>query len=55
MSYSTLVIPGEPISVEKGYLKGHGTYIDHQSASASSSNHFDGPLLFASVAGQVGN
>ena len=56
MSYSNLVVPGEPISVEKGYLKGHGAYVDHQSApSSSSSNPYDGPLLIASVAGQVGN
>ena len=56
MSNSTLVVPGEPISVEQGYLKGHGTYGEEgTSSSSSASNPYDGPLLFASVAGEVGN
>ena len=51
--FSSLVVPGEPISVEKGFLKGHGTYIDEKCSSHSSSSSTDGPILVASVAGRV--
>ena len=48
MSSSSYVIPGQQIIVDKGFLKGHGTYTDD-------SNDFEnnGPNLFACVPGQI--
>jgi exosome complex RNA-binding protein Rrp4 len=47
----SLVVPGQPISTERGFLKGHGTYLD--GSTGESNDDFDGPLLIASVAGQI--
>lgn len=41
---STLVVPGEHITAELGYLRGHGSHIVETE---------EGPHLVASVAGQI--
>lgn len=41
---STLVVPGQVITSEVGYLRGHGSYIQEQGS---------GPALTSSVAGQI--
>lgn len=41
---SIFVVPGQPITSEQGYLRGHGSYIAENS---------EGITLTASVAGQI--
>lgn len=41
---SSVVIPGQPILAETGYLRGHGTFVVQK---------LDGPQLVASVAGEI--
>jgi exosome complex RNA-binding protein Csl4 len=41
---SSLVIPGQPITAEQGYLRGHGTYFQETE---------NGSELVASLAGQI--
>jgi exosome complex component RRP4 len=41
---SSLVLPGQPITGEPGYLRGHGSYFDVTE---------EGSMLIASVAGQI--
>lgn len=44
MSSSSLVIPGQPITAEQGFLRGHGTYFVEGEG---------GSELVASLAGQI--
>lgn len=44
ISASSLVIPGQPITAEQGYLRGHGTYFQETE---------NGSELVASLAGQI--
>ena len=41
---ASLVVPGQAITSEQGYLRGHGSYISETS---------DGPVLVSSVAGRI--
>lgn len=45
MSASILMVPGQPITSESGFLRGHGTYFSDSSSSAS--------VLTACVAGEI--
>jgi exosome complex component RRP4 len=44
---ASLVVPGQPITAETGYLRGHGCFIEDSSVDA------DGPQLVSCVAGQI--
>lgn len=59
---STFVVPGELITADAGYLRGHGSYVDNahsthknsnSSSSGSSTSNNDGPQLIAAVAGEI--
>lgn len=41
---SSLVVPGQPITAEIGFLRGHGSFIEET---------IDGPQLVSCVAGQI--
>ena len=41
---ANLVVPGQPITSELGYLRGHGTFLEETG---------DGPQMVACVAGQI--
>jgi exosome complex component RRP4 len=43
--FSTLVVPGQRITEELGYLRGHGTYMEETDEG--------NPCLTASVAGEI--
>jgi len=47
-----LVSPGDVITRDTGYMRGHGTYMK-QAASSGSSNADSGGILYATVAGVV--
>jgi exosome complex component RRP4 len=46
MSASTFVVPGQAITSEQGYLRGHGSYYSQDPSET-------GPTLVSSVAGQI--
>lgn len=58
-SLSPFVLPGELISVEKGFLKGHGAFVAGSSSSSASDmltacdEDEQGSVLVASVAGRI--
>lgn len=52
---SIIVVPGQPITAESGYLRGHGSYLSSVSTTANDRDNAppSGPILVASVAGYI--